>query len=327
MGLIPLLPLLASFIFYQQGKPLSAAILRRWGRLYVPGLCLAAGIVILAWLPTLIPAILAMRSDNPFTLINSYNLQYLNESDPVGTFSEILPMLAAYLHWGLLLGIVIGWVYLLWQEQYQGLFLLGWMVLIVLLSLLAAAEGRTRYYMPLALPFVLILAVAIVSLGRRASLLIRVGLAGLVTIWIAAFALPFALVMMDDPAELSLAEGDWIRYMSGNFSGDALREAAQTLNQLDAESQGFYSTWGTCQILYLYTVREVTCLPPPDEKNDPHQVLEAYLAADWQAGWAAYVVLNGHEPDFEDVENRGWELIARFPRPYIDRPVTVWRVH
>jgi hypothetical protein len=173
---------------------------------------------------------------------------------------------------------------------------------------------------------VLILAATGVDIGRWGNLPFRAGLVGLLTLWVLAFALPFALVLMDDPAELSLTEGDWIRYMSGNFSGEALREAARSLDQFNPERQRFYSTWGTCQLLYLYTNQPVICLPPPDDKNDPRQIVEDYLIEDTQAGRTAYVVLNGHEAGFEDVERVGWELIAQYPRSHIDRPVTVWRI-
>jgi 4-amino-4-deoxy-L-arabinose transferase-like glycosyltransferase len=324
MGLIPLLPVAASLIYWNGGFSRNGLML--WARIYLAPLFIAAGIVVLAWLPTLIPAALAINSDNPFTLVNAYNLQYINESDPVGTLSEILPMLASYTHIGLLLGILVGLVYLLWRRDTRryALFLLVWMLLVVLLSLAAAAEIRIRYYMPLALPAVLILAYAARMLWLEKNSLLRVALMVAGLLWMLGFALPFTITMLDNPADLSLSEGDWVRYLSGNFSGEALRNAATTLNELDTPPDKIYSTWGTCQLLYLYTKYEVSCLPPVDEATSPYVVLMEELAG--VNGKQVYLVLNRDEPTFEAIDGESWQAIATFSRPHIDRPMIIWRM-
>lgn len=321
MALIPFMTPAACLLFYNwQGKtPYD------WGRRFLPPLLMAAGVVILGWLPILIPAALAQSSDQPFVLVDSANLRQIDQAEPVQDLRQILPMIADYTSPALLIAALAAAAYLLTQRKSRpkALFLLIWMGLILVLSLAAASLIRTRYLMPMAAPLVLLLALAggQVWMQPRFRLVMRGGLVLGVGVWLVGFVLPFTLTMFRDPADLPISQADWVRYMSGNFSGEALRQAARFVNE--AQPRHLYAVWGTCQLLFLYVEQPVICLPPSD--SNPAEALAAHLAEEIPAGEAAYVILNG-DPPFLEIAGWEWELLARYPRPYIDRPVEVWRL-
>jgi len=299
MGLLPLLPVVACLL----------ATTKNYRR-FLPPLITAAGVMTLFWLPVLVPAGLAMRTDTPFVLVDANNLQQLDESEPAQKFSQLVPLLLPYFS----LPLAVGWgvaVGVVWRKQRQtALFLLAWLLLLLLLPVVAATLVRTRYLMPLALPLVLLLSIGVWELGK-----LRWAVWGGLAAWLAFFALPFATTSMNNPSALRLADDDWVRYMSGNFSGAALRQSADYLATL--ENSTVYATWGTCQLLYLYNQAGVYCLEAENPQGDLARLLEAVEEP-------VYVVLNGDAPFA--LAAWKWTPTARFARPHIERPVTVWRL-
>ncbi|MBZ0310211.1 MAG: glycosyltransferase family 39 protein, partial [Anaerolineae bacterium] len=81
MGLLPLLPVLATVIFYKSPSPLMGEGLGvrtkidSWTKTYLPPLTAAALTTLLLWLPILIPAARALNTEEPFKLVNAYNLR------------------------------------------------------------------------------------------------------------------------------------------------------------------------------------------------------------------------------------------------------------
>ncbi|HLA41947.1 MAG TPA: hypothetical protein VJZ27_00840, partial [Aggregatilineales bacterium] len=265
--------------------------------------------------------------DDHFTLVNPENLQQLERVEPVQSLGAILPLLSPFIGIGMMLATVLAFVYLLFQKDaWRGaLFLLAWIFLIVFLSVIAASQIRTRYLMPVSAPLVLVVAYAAVLLWENGQSIMRGILTLGFAVWLGLFAVPFVIQAMRDPNNLPLSESDRIRYLSGNFSGDALRAGAEYINQLDSTGQEVYSTWGTCQLLYFYLDREITCLPPAEGIPAEALLDDMQKRVDSETGEWAYFLTNGLSTEGISAALE-WELLETFPRSEIDRPVQIWRV-
>jgi hypothetical protein len=308
MGLIPLLP--GAIVLFFSGYP-------RQIRRYLPGFILAAGVVILLWLPILIPAWLARNTD-PFVLINPENLQQIEEAAPVASLWGQLPQLSAYTSGSLLAVGAIALVWLIVQERTRpaALVIFVWVALIVILPGVASKDMRSRYLMPIAGPLVLILALAVDRLWRvtQSHYLIRGGIIVGGGVWLILFALPFAYTTLVNPMELELSRRDTQNYLSGNFAGDAFRQTAALLDRIDPPPGSVYASYGTCQALFFFTARPVHCLK---NSADPVELRDHPLT---------YVIFNGHElpPDRLGLD---WKLLAQYDRPRVNRVVSIWQVH
>ncbi len=191
------------------------------------------------------------------------------------------------------------------------------------MSIVAAKVVRARYLMPASSIIVLVLALAVMRFWYDSHRLVRGSIVIAGVGWLFMFALPFAYTAATHPADLPLGSGEWNRYMSGKLSGEALREAANTLNTIEPRATHIYSTWGTCQLLYFYVEQEVTCLPV---NKDMRVSLEMYFSEDMQPDAPVYVVLNGYDA-LTDMKGYRWKFVSGYKRPNIDRPVEVWRVY
>ncbi len=317
MALIPFLPAIASFIYLPDW--------RAWLKIYFPRLVVAACVCVLLWLPVLIPAAFAASSDAPFIIVNPENLQQIAASDPGQKAGDILPELMAYTtSWVMIgTGVMVGYFILNDKTRRMGLFFFAWLVMLTFLSIIVAKVVRARYLMPISSPMVLIIGYSIVHFWQKSPRWLRVGITLVAAAWVFAFALPFAYTASTNPNDLPLGQGEWNRYMSGTLSGDALREAAATLNHyIEPESNPVYSTWGTCQLLHFYVETDVTCLPI---YVNMEKSLGENFKRDLHAGDTAYVVLNGVQA-LTTMEGYRWKFVAGYKRPNIDRPVEVWRI-
>jgi len=309
MGLVPLLPVAATLIYYPRQFRWRAWMVSYW-----PGLSIAAMTVVVLWLPVLIPAFLA-RNDKPFVLINAENLQQLDAANPLQDFGAILPQFTPYVSLPFFIACMVAIVYLLWQERRGALLILVWLALIVLLPVIASKDMRSRYLMPVAGPLALLIACAAARAWKLSGT--RRWVRGILllggTLWLVAFALPFAYTAMTDPTQLDLSPREHRNYFSANFAGDALRRAAFQLEHIEPRAEHIYASYGTCQALYFFTLLDVQCL---EDAEHPIELLNHENS---------YVVFNGHEPE-PDQLSLDWELIGFYPRDTIDRDVRVWRV-
>jgi 4-amino-4-deoxy-L-arabinose transferase-like glycosyltransferase len=325
MGLLPLLAVVACALEHPWSGQWRADLgiaLRR----YYPALQVAAIVMIVCWLPILIPAALAIGSDDPFTLVNAENLQYVNQIEPLQELSEVLPNSLAYVGTSFVMLSLLIPVMLLFAPaplRLRGFFLLIWMACIMGLPFIAASEIRSRYLMPLAPPWLLLLVLALHWLRTRAVWGYRVMSIALL-LWVLGFALPFARHLMLNPNTTPLDQGDYTRYLSGNFTGPALQAAGLALNDLPNER--IYATWGSCQTLYFYSERPVTCLNPPSTTQTPNDDLAERLPVDFVTYQAVLVVLNDLGGAPFDIPGTDWHLVASFPRDSLDRPVNIWQV-
>jgi len=331
MGLVPFLPVAAALIYYQWHHVREQVI--PWGRQYLPALFLAAAIVIAMWLPILIPAALAMGSDDPFILIDPANLQQLSDAAPVQSFFNILDMLSDYTTWGLYAAIALAIFYLLWQRttRQNGLFLLAWIALAVLLPLFAATLIRTRYLMPMTMPIALILSYGGVHLWESVPRNtfgkgIQITLVGVSAVWLILYAMPFAYTTITAPVDLPLSDEDWERYMSGNFSGDELRSAAMFIDELDTDNESIITTWGTCQLLFLYMEKPTICLPATSLDEESEQDLLSVINQEREQGRNSAIMVLNNRDSFLQMDSVTWERLALYTRDNIERPVQVWRL-
>lgn len=324
MGPVPLLPFVTTIAYSAAHGPAGRAWWQAWWRRYRSGLALVIAIVALCWLPIVIPAALAHLRGDPFTLVNAANLADPTAPDPLAELQSAIPALARYTSAPLLAAaaLAIGW--LLWRSLRDrptrpfAWALIAWTILVALFPPLASQNVRTRYFMPLAVPLSVALGWAIAALWNTRQRVIRLSVAAGSAIWLAAFAIPFAATAVRAPHDLTLPRKDAAVYLGGNFAGDAMRQAAALLETLDA-SAPVLADRATCDMLYFFTARPVTCAA---DIAHPLELLDAPLS---------YVILNGHEPQPEPL-GLVWELVATFERPRlhelagVTRTVEVWRV-
>jgi 4-amino-4-deoxy-L-arabinose transferase-like glycosyltransferase len=325
MGLAPLIPVAATVIFFPWKWPLQ---INAWLRRYFLPLTVAAVVVILMWLPILIPAYMARNSDDPFTLTDPVSfreekvrfapLNYLNEVE-----LEIDEMLTYELP------VLVGLALVYWFGAQHGspqvrtmLFLLAWTVIMAAPTLTLARLYTSRYLMPLVAPMVLILAYMVFSLWPRHRL-VSGGLIGAVVIWALTFALPFASTALNQPENLNFAYSstNHVEYLSGNLTGEvAVRQAADHLNDVDPTH--IYANWALCHLIYFYSENDVTCL----HRNHAVEDLNRYLRQDVEPGEGVYITFAGFPQFWADYDWLEWEEVAVYERQLIDRPVTIWRV-
>ncbi|MBN1202983.1 MAG: glycosyltransferase family 39 protein [Anaerolineae bacterium] len=321
MGLIPLLPVAAAVIMFPWRVDGWRSGVRRWRRAYLRPLMLAAGVVVLVWLPILVPALLARDTDSPFILVNPPNLQRADSARSITQLADILPQVCYYTSVALVLAAGLAAICLVscsWRGQMRrgAVFVLVWLVLIVALPAVAAKDMRSRYLMPTAAPLALLLALGAAQAWRvvpgRAAVLVRSALVTGGAAWVVLFALPFDITALTDPPGLSLSARD-MGYVTGSLAGDALREAAAMLEQVDPPADAVYAVRGTCNLLFFYSPLDVHCLKSSTQPDE----LAAHRLS--------YVVYDGSGPP-QTIQGLRWELVAEYPRQHTDRVAQVWRV-
>jgi len=327
MGLIPLLPVVATALFYEwpQGK---RAALRGWMKRYLPAGLVAVAVMTVCWLPILLPAAQVAGTDEAFVLVNDHNLRQLDESstriDEVGTVTSEI---AGFASSALLVAGAAALIYLIGFEsdsRRYSIFLLAWLALIVALPLIASNGIRSRYLMPVAMPLVILVSYAAWRIWEKRQPVLRGTVFVVGAAWLVFFALPLNSKMWTDANNLPLRRSDIERYFSGNFGGEAMQQAVVLLEKVRQPSEPIYASHGTCQALYFYTTLPVQCL------NDfayPEEL--TYFKT-------SYLVYNGHEwmttyqpdeiPFPTDKLNLKLNLLDVFGRTAIKRNVRVWHV-
>lgn len=322
MAPIAFLPVLAALVYYPWERDRWRDQTRDWLRIYVPPLVLAASIVVIAWLPILIPALVASTTDEPFTLLSQNNLQQVSTASPIDYWRDVYPQIIYMVTDLFYPACVLAAAYLLWRpaSRRDALFLVGWALLLTGFSLTFANLPRPRYFMPTMIPLTLLLAYAAVALWVaewRVSMVrpaLRGALVGGGLIWLLAFALPFNQTAMDDPLQLDLSERETMLYLIGTQSGPAIESAVELLEAQEPPPQHVYASWGTCQTFFFYTQIEVGCLESP---GAPVEVL---------AHDTSYIIYNGDETSTPDDLGLEWEQLGVFPRDGVPFTVELWRV-
>ncbi|HEX3052787.1 MAG TPA: glycosyltransferase family 39 protein [Aggregatilineaceae bacterium] len=326
MVLLPVLPLGAALIFYPwQRAGLWSQFLKRIEQVVSP-LLLAAVIVVVLWLPMLIPAYFAKDSDNPYVLVNDYNLRS-NAQDETGGYSavkyweEVKPLVLDFTSPGLWIALRLAMVFLIVRVvlikriEWRGtLYLFLWLAVVIGLVLSQARLVTARYMMPAAAPTTLILGAAAVGawrlhgstaskrfyrLGRTAiSIGARLGSTAAVGAWLIGFVVPLANTSLNKPLALEddFHRTNYIENISGYLSADdVVREGADILNNLDPAPTYIYATWNVCHLLFFYSEQPITCLP----LDHFIPVLYDYLDHTVPPGEKAVLVVRGYKPFLE----------------------------
>ncbi|MBN2303119.1 MAG: glycosyltransferase family 39 protein [Anaerolineae bacterium] len=330
--LLPLLPVWAALVFVN--TPIHS-ITRRL-RALRPTMTLSAIIVGLMWAPVLIPAWYADVTGDPFVLINRYNIQRDDPGAPTDSrdyVEQLWPVLADFVTREFL--IVIGAAFVIGlviaSSQRAALFLLSWLVFLTAPLIAGARLPTAHYYVPMAAPVVLILALAAAQVWRQIGALrwpgarftLQTAISSGLAVWIGLFALPWLHTELADPARTDFTGLNDLFYQSGMLTGDpGIRQAADTLTAAEPQNAPVYATWSVCHMLRLFTARPITCLGETTPRGD----LIAGLQRDLPPGGTAYLAISGYGPFHENIDGLAWELAAEYDRVRVNRPVNIWRL-
>lgn len=341
MGLLPLLPALAALIFFPWRRGLKSIVqqINEWSKIYLPPITTAAIAALFLWLPILVPAALALNTEEPFKLVNAYNLRVNAEESqdrftPLEYIQQIRAEMDDFFTEHLLLfvgGIFIVTFFL--QPTRNHLYILLWFAVFIVPSILGARLATARYFMPVSAPLMFALAYTITNLwesprphflrwGQKILALAGFSAAG---IWLFAHAIPFASTDLTQPNQLHFSETNYTEYQSGFLTADdAERHAADALNAMNPAPKHIIANWNLCHMLYFYTRREVPCLRLDYTRQD----LAAFVK-NLPEGESGYLILSGYRPFFQQLDGLGWQELARFKHDHIRSDywdVQIWRL-
>lgn len=341
MGLTPVIPVLTAVIFYQWKPQHLIAQFREWLNIYFSPLLAAAFAVVLVWLPILIPAAVARNTDEPFKLINAYNVRSNAESDedkytPLEYIEEVRVEMDDFFTENLL--IFMGMIFLVAiliqpQALRKYLYIFIWFGVIVLPSLVGARLATSRYFMPMSAPLMFALAFVIVSLWKNSAEQLRIwsGMRKLTALtalcaavfWLATHAIPFAQTDLTNPDKIDFEETNYTEYQSGFLiANDAERKAAAVINEM--QPKYLIANWNLCHYLYFYTDKEVPCLGLDTVRQDLRDFVDVLPENE-----SGYLILSGYQPFFQRMEGIGSEEIIRVKQERIRTAswdVQIWRL-
>lgn len=321
LGLAIFFPVLAPLIY----GTIRLTQPRQWLKTYLPPLVLAGLIVLLLWSPFVIPAYLARNSDEPFQLVNSFNV-VRTEKDPYNAWDylqTIRPMLDEYLGaialngqsislWG---GLVLVWLGFMWRKPRPYFFVSAWFLATMLLIVAIARLTSTRYFVPMAAPLSLMLALLIMTMPfatLRKILLIPLVLWGMV------WALPFAWQTVTNPQALPFTWVNETEHLTGYLTAtDATRQAAHFVNQLP-EGERLYATWTLCHLIFYYVEAPLTCLPQESTGSSLQALIQALAPQDH-----FILLISGYQPFYEDYDFLTYETLTSVEHEKINRPILI----
>lgn len=338
MGLMPLLPGIAALLYYPWRRGAVWPQMLQFIQTYAPPLVVATITVGLMWAPLAVPAFFARNSDEPFVLVDPFNVRS-SADEPASPFqylSETLPLVYEVTTRWLIFALVAAAIYMLlalaWDRPFarNSAYILAWFLLIAGLTLVGARLSTLRYVMPLGVPAVLLLAGAASSLWcvpvPYVRPLLRLALTVALVAWVVGFALPFIRTNLTDPDDLDFSSTNWTEYQSGYLiADDAVRDAAAALNAIEPHPKPVYATWWLCHLMYFYADDPLTCLDYSHPVGDLAPALEAELGPDQ----VAYVASAGYQPFLSRIPGLCAEPIGVFDRPKIRSTawdVSLWRV-
>lgn len=322
MALLPLVPVAATVLLPVWKGP------RAWRTTYLPALIVAAITVVAVWAPITLPLYL---SDPDYTITNpeSYTRPDPNDpQNPQAYLERVWPAMAdfgpaAFYQAAAAATALI----LLVRGRRKAALVVLWALSMTLLNIGFATLTVARYFMPIAAPIAVMVALAVGRLFALPHLWRAAGVIGLATLawWSADFALPFhrtATTNVND-LDFDLYATNWIQYQSGQLSGDdAVRAAASTLNDQRQPDQPVYATWTICHLLFFYVPDGLTCIADGHVLRDL-SALTAHDLADGRDGWMVIMAY----PDFvEWLDQLATEKIITHTRPTGYRPISIWRI-
>lgn len=331
LGLIPIVPIVASIIYFPD---LSAGLFGRivyWLKHYLPPLILSAVVLVILWSPILLPAYIARVNNHSYSLVSAVNIAQPDDGPAtVLAYLQAVAIGAADFFglgiWGLLTLMALCTALALRNKRStKGSWLLLYWLAAALFSVIGLAAGAdTRYLVPAVPPVVLLATVGIYAIWqqRRFQLLTRtVVVAGLV-VWLFAFAGPFIAMAFDAPPALPLTGNNHDLFFSGGGNADArLMSVSSWVDTLDTNKTRVYSNWVVCYLMYFYTHHDVSCLEPigvPDAIKDALVQVPSSVKD-------VYIVVAGYDTFNQDIPGMCVSHSVRYTRPET-APLDVWKL-
>jgi hypothetical protein len=322
VGLIPLMPFFASILLTDLiDEQYFGQFVITWLRHYARYFVVMAGIVVLAWLPIIIPVYLSTFTDTPMRLVPDENVEseVRNSVDfAIQIFYEIGYFTGVAFLGGLLL------MSLYWathkKARYSMIFLLLWLLLLTILPMLTASIPATRYYMPLSAPLVLLMSACAVWLWHTNNL-IRLGLLGVTGAWL-LFSVPFSLTIATNPNDAPLHAFTYREFRGGALLAEkTAQEAAQLVNQSLQPNETLAGDWGICYTMYFHLAIEPTCL----EKFTPVNNLWRITLDMTTDQTFVMFTLDLRSKFFTDLNTGTWQSLGTVSQHPLNRAVDVWR--
>ncbi len=349
MMFVAILPVMAIFFFNQNRAPLPELkmahlrpILAVYYKQFVTHfryLVVAGVVCVVVWLPVLIPVGTAVVTGEKYVLVDRYlagdNLIKQGNWDKLVGIWDTFPMLLSPVMVAL---ILMGVVLAVWKAPRRASYVLLWLVLAYLPTILLVGWVQTRYFTPGIFPLAMLLGAGIVAtrdikipkISGNTLRLLPAMLTVVVVIWGVVYALPFAHDAAYDAPKIELPDRDEKQYYQTRYSAYGLLDAMDYLEKNGKPAGEQVEVMGVmflCESmdLYVYPNVNLTCLSDgyTNEKID-----EAWqsLAERAQQQQPLYLIVE----DYREIPTREPELIWQEVRS-IQRPkdgvwVTVWEV-
>jgi 4-amino-4-deoxy-L-arabinose transferase-like glycosyltransferase len=260
--MLPLFPVVVSFLLFSTEE---SNWLIRWLRAYFVRFVIMAGIVVLLWLPIVIPALIASTTDRPFGLLDTS--QVINTGTTPGYYLFDLAQnsagFAGTAFLVLALGSLLSLAFFKNRKGYRAfVFLFSWFVFCLWPLVAIASQTAPRYVVIALPPLTLALAFAVVIFYQRVRI-IGIGLIAAVLLWAVTFAIPFNSLLLNRPLKLELSLSNRWYILGPSTTNDAWRQNGKFVNARP-EITRIYSDWGSCRLMFYYINVPYTCLDRED---------------------------------------------------------------
>ncbi|MBI5929458.1 MAG: glycosyltransferase family 39 protein [Chloroflexi bacterium] len=349
MMFIAILPVMAIFLFNQDRPQLPVAkisnlhqmvnILSKQFLANFRYLVVAGVVCIVVWLPVLLPVGTAIVTGQKYVLVDRYlagdNLLKEGNWDKLVGIWNTFPMLLSPLMVVLILFCV---ALLVWKAPRRANYVLFWLVLAYLPTILLVGWVQTRYFTPGIFPLAMLLGAGIVAtqdirvpkVSIQPSRLLPALLTVVVVMWGVFYALPFAYDAAYDAPKIELPDRDEKQYYQTRYSAYGLLDAMDYLEAKGKPAGRRVEVMGVmflCESMDLYTYPKVdlTCLS--DGYTNP-SINNAWqtLTARAQEEQPLYLIVE----DYRDIPTSDseltWQRLQSIQRPKDGVWVTVWEV-
>ena len=319
-----------------QSLPLSKRLYQQfkihWWYFFTAGLAF-----VVVWLPTLIPAAISGLNGNYYVLVDQSLIdESVLSSNDTQRWSEIFNQLVTMLSIPMLVLLVSIVILGLWKSQQKIGYILFWLSLIWIPSLLLVWRTQTRYLMPATYPIAILFGSGIYLIANHSQKRFGYALIGTFLIgWLVLFALPFDAKASQEAESLKIPRWDDRDYFQAPWNGYGLIESLSYLEangQVGADGQiHILGIAWMCENMDLYRFSQINlkCIGKDfDEKS-----IAALESNIYQQPPISYLILEQHRKTLFIPENPlpnagdlSWERIASFQRPHNGLWVTVWEV-
>jgi 4-amino-4-deoxy-L-arabinose transferase-like glycosyltransferase len=275
MIMLPGLPVITSLLFM---PVVEKGWLTRWRASYLRYILFSWVIMLILWLPVLIPSYFAAKAGHPYLLIDTNVV--INYGDSALTYvSNLITNSHALIHVSLLILALVSLIglFLFERTMASGTLLLFWIALCLLPLVSYASQPTPRYIINVMAPLCLAIGLFISYLWNQRRQIFRLvgGLAFATTAgWAIFYALPFNAVLVTNPLNLPLDEPNYWFVNGAVNTNDAHRQAGQYLETLPG-IENYYADWTVCRLMFFTTDVHVTCLERSDVIRQMNNIMQA----------------------------------------------------